>query len=386
MPDALGAAYVEMPDFDGPADVPRLVAPRRRSSATTSTPPARGGPASCPAPDCRLSRPEHHAHPPRHRPRHRRRASPSSCRSPRRGTSSSCRGSSAGTTSTATASQKAFDVALHIGTLVAVVPTSATTSSSTSGRAGGRCAARAGASRPRAASPGCCCWRRCRPPLVGALVREHHRRAARHASRSSPCRCIVFGLLLGWADTLPAKRDIDDIGPQGRRSSSAPPRCCRSNPGTSRSGITITAGRMRTFTRESAARISFLMAIPVTAGAVVFKVGKLVKDGIPDGLAVPMIVGHHHVGRGRLAGRRRAPQASAHALVHAVRDLPGGPRRRRCSPWPSAACAEPTRVRSDRAFRWIATDSVHEIGSGAQDHDGAGRRRRPGPPRVRRPR
>ena len=43
------------------------------------------------------------------------------------------------------------------------------------------------------------------------------------------------------------------------------------NPGTSRSGITITADRFLTFTRDSAARISFLMAIPVTAGAIVFK-------------------------------------------------------------------------------------------------------------------
>ncbi len=48
---------------------------------------------------------------------------------------------------------------------------------------------------------------------------------------------------------------------------------------------------MRTFTRDSAARISFLMAIPVTGGAAVYKVGKLVIDGIPDGLALPMVVG-----------------------------------------------------------------------------------------------
>jgi undecaprenyl-diphosphatase len=63
------------------------------------------------------------------------------------------------------------------------------------------------------------------------------------------------------------------------------------NPGTSRSGITITAGRFRTFTRDAAARISFLMAIPVTAGAIVFEMAKLVKDGMPDGLLGPMLIG-----------------------------------------------------------------------------------------------
>ena len=36
---------------------------------------------------------------------------------------------------------------------------------------------------------------------------------------------------------------------------------------------------------------SFLMAIPVTIGAVAFKLLKLIGDGIPNGLGVPMLVG-----------------------------------------------------------------------------------------------
>ncbi|HQV57386.1 MAG TPA: undecaprenyl-diphosphate phosphatase, partial [Ilumatobacteraceae bacterium] len=63
------------------------------------------------------------------------------------------------------------------------------------------------------------------------------------------------------------------------------------NPGTSRSGITITAGRFLGLSRDAAARASFLMAIPVTFGAVAFKLLKLAKDGIPDGMGTPMIVG-----------------------------------------------------------------------------------------------
>ena len=53
----------------------------------------------------------------------------------------------------------------------------------------------------------------------------------------------------------------------------------------------MTAGRFSAFDRDAAARISFLMMVPVTAGAVVLKVGGLVSDGIPDGLLGPMIVG-----------------------------------------------------------------------------------------------
>ena len=101
---------------------------------------------------------------------------------------------------------------------------------------------------------------------------------------------IFFGLLLGWADRLPGTRTIETMDRRDAVFIGAA-QVLSLNPGTSRSGITITGARMRIFTREAAARISFLMAIPVTAGAAVFKVGKLLKDGIPDGLAVPMLVG-----------------------------------------------------------------------------------------------
>jgi undecaprenyl-diphosphatase len=55
-------------------------------------------------------------------------------------------------------------------------------------------------------------------------------------------------------------------------------------PGVSRSGATMTVGRRLGFDRDSAARISFLMSLPVTAGALVFKGAKLLSDGgLPSG-------------------------------------------------------------------------------------------------------
>ena len=101
---------------------------------------------------------------------------------------------------------------------------------------------------------------------------------------------ILFGLLLGWADRLAGKRTVDGFS---RRDAVLVglAQVIALNPGTSRSGITMTAGRALGFTRDAAARISFLLAVPVTAGAVAFKLAKLAKDGIPDGLGVPMIVG-----------------------------------------------------------------------------------------------
>ena len=46
-------------------------------------------------------------------------------------------------------------------------------------------------------------------------------------------------------------------------------------PGLSRSGISISAGRLAGLDRAAAARFSFLMATPITAGAIVFEARKL---------------------------------------------------------------------------------------------------------------
>jgi len=48
-------------------------------------------------------------------------------------------------------------------------------------------------------------------------------------------------------------------------------------PGVSRSGITITAGLFRGLTREAAARFSFLLSTPLIAGAALVEVPKLLK-------------------------------------------------------------------------------------------------------------
>ncbi|MEX1061257.1 MAG: undecaprenyl-diphosphate phosphatase [Methyloceanibacter sp.] len=52
-------------------------------------------------------------------------------------------------------------------------------------------------------------------------------------------------------------------------------------PGTSRSGVTMTAARFLGFTRPDSARFSFLLAIPATAGAIVFTVGDALASGEP---------------------------------------------------------------------------------------------------------
>ena len=62
-------------------------------------------------------------------------------------------------------------------------------------------------------------------------------------------------------------------------------------PGVSRSGITISAGLFRGVRRADAARFSFLLAAPVTFGAVLLESAKLARSGMPDGMAVAFVAG-----------------------------------------------------------------------------------------------
>jgi len=94
---------------------------------------------------------------------------------------------------------------------------------------------------------------------------------------------VVFGLLLAFADTIGAKRwKMDRINLKTTLLIGIA-QCLALFPGVSRSGITITAALLIGFNRETAARFSFLLSLPIVAGAGILKVGHLVKAGIPPG-------------------------------------------------------------------------------------------------------
>jgi undecaprenyl-diphosphatase len=100
----------------------------------------------------------------------------------------------------------------------------------------------------------------------------------------------VFAIILWLADRVPPRRAIEGIGWRGAFGIGLA-QCLALMPGTSRSGVTITAGRFLKLNRDDAARLSFYLLIPIVFGAAVLKGVKVAKDGLPPGSAGPFVVG-----------------------------------------------------------------------------------------------
>ena len=101
---------------------------------------------------------------------------------------------------------------------------------------------------------------------------------------------IVFGLVLWHADHRPQRRSMTGLRLRdGLYVGTA--QALALAPGVSRSGVTISMGRYLHLDRDTAARVSFLLLAPITAGAAVFKGLEAVQEGLPNGVVGPMIVG-----------------------------------------------------------------------------------------------
>ena len=101
----------------------------------------------------------------------------------------------------------------------------------------------------------------------------------------------IFAVLLWLADRLPQERQVGQLGfwPAFAIGVS---QILALMPGVSRSGITITTGRFFRLNRDAAARFAFLLLIPIVFGAVVYKGLKhVVLNPLPAGSTGPFIVG-----------------------------------------------------------------------------------------------
>lgn len=102
---------------------------------------------------------------------------------------------------------------------------------------------------------------------------------------------VVFGVVLYAVDRIAAsRRHLDDLG-VGDGLLLGIAQALALQPGVSRSGVTMTAARALTFDRTTAARFSFLLSLPVIAGAGIYKGADLSSNGIPPGMTGPFVAG-----------------------------------------------------------------------------------------------
>jgi undecaprenyl-diphosphatase len=117
--------------------------------------------------------------------------------------------------------------------------------------------------------------------VVGFVLEETHLIDHFRNALLIAVNAIVFGILLWWFDAYGlSKRTVADMNWK----TSLIIGCAQAlalSPGTSRSGVTMTAGRGLGFVRPEAARYAFLLSIPANTAASAFVIGKAVIKGEP---------------------------------------------------------------------------------------------------------
>lgn len=172
--------------------------------------------------------------------------------------------------------EKTFDVALHIGTLIALIAYFR--------RDLWRLAVD-GFTRPRTRDGRFAWWvasSSIPAAITGALFDDFIEEELGQIPLIATM-LIVFGLVLLWADRAAGSRPIEDASLRDVMTMGVG-QALALQPGVSRSGATMTAGRFVGLSRDAAVRIAFLMSVPITAGAVAFKTVDVAGEGgIPAG-------------------------------------------------------------------------------------------------------
>ncbi len=190
---------------------------------------------------------------------------------------------------THTSFNKTFDVALHLGTLVAVVVYFWTDVVSLT-----IAAFRALAKRRIDTEDERIVWyvlaASVPAALAGALGEEVFEKHF-GAPWQIAIFLAVFGVILWIADRRPERNEIRDLTFRQTLAIGVS-EILALMPGVSRSGITISTSRFLGLTRDAAARFSFLMLIPIVLGAVLYSGLKhVVLNPLPAGSKGPFLVG-----------------------------------------------------------------------------------------------
>jgi undecaprenyl-diphosphatase len=178
--------------------------------------------------------------------------------------------------------EQSFDVALHLGTLVGAVAYFR--------RDVWRYAV-AGLTQPRT-TDGRLAWLLAASAIPAAIIGAALNDAVADLGEHEwliGVLLVVFGLVLLVADRLAGTREREDYRPRDALLTGLA-QAAAFAPGVSRSGATITMARWLGFDRDAAARLSFLMSLPIIAGALLYE-GADVATDFPSGFAAPFAWG-----------------------------------------------------------------------------------------------
>ena len=126
------------------------------------------------------------------------------------------------------------------------------------------------------------------PGAIAGLAFEKQAESTFRDPRLVAAALIVMGILLWWVDRYCARNRTMSVMSWSDAWLVGLAQMFAIIPGVSRSGSTITAGRALRFTREDAAVFSFLMSMPIIAAAAVLKMPQALRE---QGLSAPMITG-----------------------------------------------------------------------------------------------
>ena len=129
------------------------------------------------------------------------------------------------------------------------------------------------------------------PAAVVGYSLEHHVRTTLRSPYVMAASLILVAFLMAYGERVAQQlRGLKDLGLSDTLLVGVA-QALALIPGVSRSGITITAALLRHYRRDSAARFSFLLASPVVAGAVAKESVGLWSTGIPGEMRLPFLVG-----------------------------------------------------------------------------------------------
>jgi undecaprenyl-diphosphatase len=132
--------------------------------------------------------------------------------------------------------------------------------------------------------------------IAGLLVKDLAENVWRNNQYLIGSMLILVGLFMWWADRQGSRqKDLGNVSPSDSLTIGAA-QALALVPGVSRSGITICAGLLRNLDRATAARFSFLLATPAIAGAAAKDAWDLMRHGggmaaIPPDMRTALLVG-----------------------------------------------------------------------------------------------